>query len=341
MALDKNDSHFYKLIISGSHLLKSFGSTNHAIEKDKLSGELIQLAAFKENQSPGVKEFNFIVQHIHELCTNENPDYIFITGDRIEAYACALGAHFSETAIIHYGGGNISKGSWDDAYRYNISNLSEQHLVTNEIALANLKKVPSIMDKNKIYNIGSFSVDYLLDFKKRKNAPPHSDSFALMTFHPSQKLGENIAEIMNQTIQYLVSQQLRVVITYPNSDPGFEKIVQVITSQSSPYITIHKNLGSDEFYSHLKYAKLIIGNSSSSFVEAPYFGNPILNIGKRQEGRISDKIISHCDMNIDSIQNWIDQQISCNFENKNCEELFGNGNSIRLALDLLNKIGNE
>ena len=46
-------------------------------------------------------------------------------------------------------------------------------------------------------------------------------------------------------------------------------------------------------------------------------------------------------MNIDSIQNWIGQQISCNFENKNCEELFGNGNSIPLALDLLNKIGNE
>ena len=184
-----------------------------------------------------------------------------------------------------------------------------------QVASENLKQVPSLLDKNEIYNIGSFSVDYLLDFKVKNDNPPYSNSFALMTFHPSQKLDENIAEIMEQTIDYLLTRKMSIVVTYPNTDPGFEEIVRVINKQNdSSNITIHKNLGSDQFYSHLKQAKLIIGNSSSSFVEAPYFGNPILNIGKRQDGRISDKIISHCDLNIESIKVWIDQQISCNFE---------------------------
>ena len=174
--------------------------------------------------------------------------------------------------------------------------------MTNEVASENLKQVPSLLDKNEIYNIGSFSVDYLLDFKVKKDNPPYSNSFALMTFHPSQKLDENIAEIMDQTIDYLLSRKMSIVITYPNTDPGFEEIVSVINKQNDSNVTIHKNLGSDQFYSHLKQAKLIIGNSSSSFVEAPYFGNPILNIGKRQDGRISDKIISHCDLKLNPLR---------------------------------------
>ena len=341
MALDNVDSIHYKLIVTGSHLLEKFGTTIESIKKDNLSGEIIQFAAFEENSSPGLIEFNTVSENISTICENEKPHYVFITGDRIEAYACAIGAHFSKTNIIHYGGGNISKGSWDDIYRYNISNLAKYHFVTNEVASENLKQVPSLLDKNEIYNIGSFSVDYLLDFKVKKDNPPYSNSFALMTFHPSQKLDENIAEIMDQTIDYLLSRKMSIVITYPNTDPGFEKIVSVINKQNDSNVTIHKNLGSDQFYSHLKQAKLIIGNSSSSFVEAPYFGNPILNIGKRQDGRISDKIISHCDLNIESIKAWIDQQRSCNFEKKNCEQLFGKGNSINLAVDLLNRLSNE
>ena len=63
-----------------------------------------------------------------------------------------------------------------------------------------------------------------------------------MTFHPSQKLDENIAEIMEQTIDYLLTRKMSIVITYPNTDPGFEEIVRVINKQNDSNITIHKNL---------------------------------------------------------------------------------------------------
>ena len=333
----------YKLIVSGSHWLESFGNTAHDIKEDHLTGELIELVVFKENKSPGVDEFNSISNEIHQLCQKEKPDFIFITGDRIEAYACAIGAHFAQTDIIHYGGGNLSKGSWDDAYRYNISNLSKYHFVTNPVALQNLKITPSIQNKKNIFNIGSFSVDYLLKYRAKVDTPPYREPFVLVTFHPSVKTEENISRIMNDLIDYLILKKLKIIITYPNTDQGFEEIIEVIDSfkEESKNIIIKKSLGSDEFYRHLRYAKLIIGNSSSSFVEAPYFGNPILNIGKRQEGRISDKIINHCDLDFELVQKWIDHQISCDFEKKNCEQLFGIGNAVNLALKTLKKIGNE
>ena len=99
MALDNLDSIHYKLIVTGSHLLEKFGNTIESIKKDNLSGEIIQFAAFEEKSSPGLIEFNTVSQNISTICENENPHYVFITGDRIEAYACAIGAHFSNTNI--------------------------------------------------------------------------------------------------------------------------------------------------------------------------------------------------------------------------------------------------
>ncbi len=106
-------------------------------------------------------------------------------------------------------------------------------------------------------------------------------------------------------------------------------------------VTVIKSLGSADFYRHLRFAKMIIGNSSSSFVEAPYFGTPILNVGKRQDGRISDPIIHHADIEIKKIENWIDEQIKCGFEKKNCNNLFGNGNAVNSAIDLIANIDKE
>jgi len=342
LAIDSNPNFEYKLIVSGSHFLQDLGQSINEIEKDKLKGPLIKTPIFESNHSPGINEFNKTSQEIYNICQKENPQFLFITGDRIESYACALGAHFAKTDIIHYGGGNISKGSWDDAYRYNISNLSKYNLVTNKVAAENLFKSPAVSKKNNIYNVGSFSVDALLKYLKTEDCSPYKNPFALMTFHPSTKADEDLPNIMNQIIDELLNKKIHVIITYPNTDSGYQDIIKTIEYRSNEqYVTVIKNLGSQNFYRHLRYADLIIGNSSSSFVEAPYFGTPILNIGKRQEGRISDRIIDSCDLNMKPIRNWIEQQISLNFKKNTNESLFGEGDAVDKALYLLNKLGNE
>ena len=46
------------------------------------------------------------------------------------------------------------------------------------------------------------------------------------------------------------------------------------------------SLGKKRYYSALKYATAVVGNSSSGLVEAPSFNIPTLNIGNRQLGRV-------------------------------------------------------
>ena len=56
---------------------------------------------------------------------------------------------------------------------------------------------------------------------------------------------------------------------------------------------MYKNIEINEFYSLLKYSSLLVGNSSCGITECGYLKKYVLNIGIRQEGRVSEKNVIH------------------------------------------------
>ena len=56
----------------------------------------------------------------------------------------------------------------------------------------------------------------------------------------------------------------------------------------------------------LKNCDLILGNSSSGLLEAPYLGTYTLNIGDRQEGRLRANTVFDCVKDIKTIKKKID-----------------------------------
>jgi UDP-N-acetylglucosamine 2-epimerase len=65
----------------------------------------------------------------------------------------------------------------------------------------------------------------------------------------------------------------RMLITTESPDVGFKYDAKV------------DSLDRDVYLSHLKSAKMIIGNSSSGIIEAPALKTPTINVGQRQDGR--------------------------------------------------------
>ena len=63
----------------------------------------------------------------------------------------------------------------------------------------------------------------------------------------------------------------------------------------------------------LKYAKAVIGNSSSGIYEAPYFGIPTINVGIRQKDRLHGMTVIDCDGDIKSIKEAIKYAFSPEF----------------------------
>jgi UDP-N-acetylglucosamine 2-epimerase len=51
----------------------------------------------------------------------------------------------------------------------------------------------------------------------------------------------------------------------------------------------------------MRYAAIMLGNSSSGIVEAGLFGLPVIDVGGRQEGRVRGANVHHCHSDASSI----------------------------------------
>ena len=77
------------------------------------------------------------------------------------------------------------------------------------------------------------------------------------------------------------------IFSYPNSDSESNIILKHIKKYVSynDNAILHHSYGRIDYLHLLKYSEILIGNSSSGFVEAPYLETPTVNVGTRQKGR--------------------------------------------------------
>ena len=80
-------------------------------------------------------------------------------------------------------------------------------------------------------------------------------------------------------------------------------------------------------------SKCFIGNSSTGIRESSFLGVPVVNIGRRQEGRERGKNVIDVDYNRKEIIDAIETQIK--IEKYPSEKLYGDGNSGEKIANLL------
>ena len=102
---------------------------------------------------------------------------------------------------------------------------------------------------------------------------------------------------------------MNIIFTGSNIDHGggdINKIIIDIASKNTNYYFFN-SLGRDLFLNLMYHCNLIIGNSSSGIIEAPSFKKPVLNIGRRQEGRVMAKNILQTPLEVAQIRSAIDR----------------------------------
>jgi len=321
------------IYVTGLHLLRKYGYTVNEITEDGYKIRKM-VETYDEEGEDKVYEFISSVDKVYGSLRNENLDAVYIVGDRIEAYASALAAHFLKIPIVHYAGGQITEGAVDNIYRYNISNLAYIHLTTCKSAFDRLKDNYPV-NREKVYFVGSTAVDSIFEY--RKNRRPISDissrlerrNFALMTFHPVTRGEEPIAEIMDYSVEKILKHQMKILITYPNNDTGSVEIIEIIhRHETKDNVICFESLGATNYYTALDNCAFVIGNSSSGITEAPYFKKPVLNIGKRQEGRDKDDCISETEPDAKQVEQAIENGFKKGWTERSCSQIYGNGNSI-------------
>ena len=157
-----------KTIVTGAHLIPAY--SNLKIFKDdnvKIDQKIkIKYSGDKSNSilnfiSDGIKKFT--------LCLNKyKPDMILILGDRYEIFSAAISAYYKRIPIAHISGGEVTRGSYDDAIRHSITKLSSLHFVANKIYANRVMQLGE--DPKNIHIVGNTNLEDLevLKFYKRK-----------------------------------------------------------------------------------------------------------------------------------------------------------------------------
>ena len=326
-----------QLIISGMHLSPEFGLTYKEIELTEISKvEKVEILLSSDTSIGVSKAIGLGMISYAEALDRLKPDLLVGLGDRFELFALASAALVQNIPLAHIHGGEVTSGAYDDAFRHSITKMAHLHFASTEVYK---KRIIQLGENPKtVYNVGALGIDNLRKMKLlSKDELEKSLSFKLdkpffvITFHPvtleNKSAEKQITELL-KAMDYFPD--FKIIITKPNSDNDGRVIIRVIdefVEKNKERAKSYSSLGQLRYLSVLKYAAMIIGNSSSGIIEMPFFKKPTVNIGDRQKGRIFTESIIQCEPDEKSIVKAIEKGLDKKFQKGIHEKIniYGNG----------------
>lgn len=260
--------------------------------------------------TPVAQQMSRALSGIADAFHRLHPDMAVVLGDRYEMLATASAATLLRIPIVHLHGGETSEGAIDNSIRNAITALASLHLTSTE---AYRRKVIAMGEpESLVINTGAIGVYNAMNVPLMSRSElQRSLSFyipkdtLLVTYHPATLDRMPVAEQCRQLLTALDRfPNSRLLITYPNSDPGSGEIIAKILDyerRDPDRVRVIPSLGMRRYLSALQFVAAVVGNSSSGIIEVPSMGIPTVDIGPRQRGRIAADSVIHCDCNADDI----------------------------------------
>ncbi len=281
-----------KLIVLGPHLSPEFGSTVHQIERDGFRiDSKIECLLSSDTDVGMAKTIGLATLSLADCLGQMRPDLLLLTADRYEMLAPACVAVALRIPLAHIEGGEISEGAIDDAIRNALTKVSHVHFTSTQTAR---NRVIAMGEEPwRVHCAGSPSLDHLhrselltreqLEGKLQANL---GRPFALVGYHPTTIARDTTREA-DALFEALGALPQQIFFCYPNADAGSRTLMQRAEAFCSKRADcrIVVNLDPITYWSLLRCAQLLIGNSSSGIMEAASFGVPVVNVGIRQQGR--------------------------------------------------------
>lgn len=341
----KSDDFFnLEVVAFGTHLSNEHGYTITEIEKSNFK-TIHKIKTPVNNQNPLDISNNIgeIISIFANFWSKNKYDYIIALGDRYEMFAAVTATTPFVCKVAHLHAGETTLGAIDNVYRHAISLMSKLLFVSTEIYK---EKAIQINPEAQTCNVGALSVDNLknidylsIDAFKSKFDIDLSLPTILCTFHPETvNLKMNINYIDELLLSFSeLMKKYQVVITLPNADTTGDQIKEIILEfgRSNPSLKIVESFGMIGYLSCMKYCKMMIGNTSSSFVEAAFFPKWVINLGNRQDGRIMTKNIINTPLKKQNIMEAV-QSIE-NQKEITFPDIYGNGETASKIIDILKK----
>ena len=314
ISLKKEKNISTKLIVTGSHLLKQYGSTSNEISSDGIKiFKKIKIFSDTKNSNDIIKSSSQIINGLSNVFRNYRPDLIVVLGDRYEIFVSCFVATIFKIPIAHICGGEETLGSYDNQFRHAITKMAHIHFVTNEL----YKKKILRMGENKklVFNFGSLAFSNFnrrkfknkIELEKKYKIKFRKENF-LVSIHPETIRGSRLNKNLKNIIKVFKKfKEYSFIFTASNNDHGGgeinKKIKSFVKGQKNHYFT--HSFGQEDYFSMLKIVSGVIGNSSSGIIEVPSFKIGTINLGERQTGRVFPKSVINCSFQSREIQKKI------------------------------------
>ena len=286
-----------QLVAFGTHTAAAFGNTVDAIRKDGFHIEK-ELPFVLDGSSPATIATSMAktMEQFANVWDTLPTDLIICLGDRYEMFAAVAGSVPFAIPVVHIHGGETTLGAMDNVFRHSLTHMASLHFAGCEVYRQRIVSLTG--SEENIFNTGALSIDNLvsLELLSLKQFEVQfgvnlAKPTLLTTFHPetvSYNKNEQYAKQLSAALQQLTS-NFQVIITMPNTDTMGSVIreeMQALAANNKEMVFAFENLGTIGYLSAMKHCAMLVGNTSSGFVEASHFPKWVINLGNRQNGRL-------------------------------------------------------
>lgn len=325
-------------------VLSRFGNLVDEISHEGFNVSQKSLTALDgDNRLALSKSFGLTALSFADYISNHSYDWVVFAGDRVEQLSAVIVAGINYIPIAHIQAGEKS-GNIDGVSRHAIARFAHVHFASNVDAAERLAR--SGEDKSRIYITGAPQLDEINlaeipsieELQSRKIIG--SENFVLAVLHGTTEDEVKIASQAEVLIGELIAQELPIIWIGSNNDSGSIKIGDAIKKSLRLKDKFYVNLNRLDYLSLLANCTYLIGNSSSGVLEAPTFKTPVVNLGRRQDGRLKAENVIQGSFERNSIRECISIVQSREFQD-NCSKAvnpYGSGNSSKTIVDILQSI---
>lgn len=257
--------------------------------------------------------------------------HLFIMGDRWETFLISMIANMRSIVTYHQGGGEVTKGAYDEKFRKSISQLADYHFVISKTCRWNLG------DQGIFENVFVCGSPRLDNDKSELNKIKFKKKTGLVIYHPTTK-NNNAYEEITEVIDSLRYFDMNYIILYPNLDKESHVIINEIEEFSlNENVKLKRHYPLEKFHDILNSVDVLIGNSSAGILEAASYYLPVVNIGDRQLDRECNNNVIHVPCDKHEIIKGIDSALTDWYKGY-CQGVynkFGDGNSSVEIVDIL------
>ncbi|WP_034445905.1 UDP-N-acetylglucosamine 2-epimerase [Butyrivibrio sp. AE2032] len=341
------NSHYFELqlVVTGAHLLESQGHTIDQILADGfVPSEVVDVALDNDSLETIATTLGRMTEQFAHTWARLKPDYVVVLGDRYELFPIVNTAFLMRIPIIHISGGDVTEGAIDDGVRNAVTMIADYHFPGTKDSAVNISRMRG--SDRYVWAVGEPGLDNFIKEKLMTREELANDlginmekKWVLLTYHPEtkQSLEYNITTVENIVDSLQSLDNIQVVATYSNADYGGVSINKFLEEKAIEKPCVFKVIPSlgRRYLSFMRQAKLVIGNSSSGIVEAPFMGIPVVNVGERQRGRHICSNVIQAGADRSSINEALDKAFS--MQNVEKDYYWGDGHTAEKIINILNE----